>query len=89
MKLTAKKHQTALEINLSNLIRNLNYYRKLVSPKIKILVMIKAAGYGTGLIESAKVLEQNHVNWYEILRFQIILLLLALNRLDNFFNSKQ
>ena len=63
LKLTAKKHQTALEINLSNLIRNLNYYRKLVSPKIKILVMIKAAGYGTGLIESAKVLEQNHVNY--------------------------
>ena len=25
--------------------------------------MIKAAGYGTGLIESAKVLEQNHVNY--------------------------
>ena len=27
--------------------------------------MIKAAGYGTGLIESAKILEQNHIDYIE------------------------
>ena len=63
LKLEAKKHFTVLEINLSNLIKNFNYYKSLISTKTKILVMIKAAGYGTGLIESAKILQQNHVDY--------------------------
>jgi len=63
LKLEQKKHNTVLEINLSSLIKNLNYYRSLLAPKTKLLVMIKAAGYGTGLIESAKILEQNHINY--------------------------
>ena len=37
--------------------------RNLLAPKTKLLVMIKAAGYGTGLIESAKILEQNHIDY--------------------------
>jgi alanine racemase len=63
LKLEQKKHNTVLEINLSSLIKNLNYYRSLLAPKTKFLVMIKAAGYGTGLIESAKILEQNHIDY--------------------------
>ena len=63
LKLEAKKHFTVLEINLSNLIRNYNYYKSLISSKTKLLVMIKAAGYGTGLIESAKILQLNHVDY--------------------------
>ena len=63
LKLEAKKHQTILEINLSNLIKNFNRYKKLLSPATKVLVMIKASGYGTGLIESAKVLEQNKADY--------------------------
>ncbi len=63
LKLEEKKHNTVLEINLTNLIKNLNYYRNLVTPNTKLLVMIKAAGYGTGLIESAKILEQNHIDY--------------------------
>ena len=63
LKLEAKKHLTVLEINLSNLIKNYNYYKSLVSTKTKLLVMIKAAGYGTGLIESAKILQLNHVDY--------------------------
>ena len=63
LKLEQKKHNTVLEINLSRLIKNLNYYRSLLAPKTKFLVMIKAAGYGTGLIESAKILEQNHIDY--------------------------
>ena len=63
LKLEAKKHITVLEINLSNLIRNYNYYKNLISPKTKLLVMIKASGYGTGLIESAKILQENHVDF--------------------------
>ena len=63
LKLEQKKHNTVLEINLSSLIKNLNYYRNLLAPRTKLLVMIKAAGYGTGLIESAKILEQNHIDY--------------------------
>ena len=63
LKLEAKKHETILEINLSNLIKNFNRYKKLLSPATKVLVMIKASGYGTGLIESAKVLEQNKADY--------------------------
>jgi alanine racemase len=63
LKLEQKKHNTVLEINLSSLIKNLKYYRNLLAPKTKLLVMIKAAGYGTGLIESAKILEQNHIDY--------------------------
>ena len=63
LKLEQKKHNTVLEINLSSLVKNLNYYRSLLNPKTKLLVMIKAAGYGTGLIESAKILEQNHIDY--------------------------
>ena len=63
LKLEQKKHNTVLEINLSSLVKNLNYYRSLLDPRTKLLVMIKAAGYGTGLIESAKILEQNHIDY--------------------------
>ena len=63
LRLEEKKHNTVLEINLSNLIKNLNYYRNIVPNKTKLLVMIKAAGYGTGLIESAKILEKNHIDY--------------------------
>ena len=63
LKMEEKKHNTVLEINLSNLIKNLNYYRNIVPNKTKLLVMIKAAGYGTGLIESAKILEKNHIDY--------------------------
>lgn len=63
LKLEAKKHLTVLEINISNLIKNYNYYKNLISSETKFLVMIKAAGYGTGLIESAKILQQNHVDY--------------------------
>ena len=63
LKLEAKKHQTVLEINLSNLIKNFNRYKNKLSPFTKILVMIKASGYGTGLIESAKILEQNKADY--------------------------
>lgn len=63
LKLEAKKHQTVLEINLSNLIKNFNRFKNKLSPFTKILVMIKASGYGTGLIESAKILEQNKADY--------------------------
>jgi Alr-MurF fusion protein len=61
--LSEKTHETTLTINLNNLYKNYNYYRKKVPKKAKILIMIKAAGYGTGLIKIAKKLSNINVDF--------------------------
>ena len=63
LKLQAKKHDTVLEINLDNVGKNLQLYKKIIPKKTKILVMIKAAGYGTGMDEIAKKLEKSNVDF--------------------------
>ena len=52
-----------MKLTLVTLSKILIIKKVLISTKTKILVMIKAAGYGTGLIESAKILQQNHVDY--------------------------
>ena len=54
--LEKKSHETALTINVKELYNNYLYYRKITPKKTKILCMIKAAGYGAGIIEIAKKL---------------------------------
>lgn len=61
--LSEKTHQTTLTINLNNLYKNFNFYRKKVPKKAKILIMIKAAGYGTGLMKIAKKLSDVNVDY--------------------------
>ena len=58
LKLEAKKHNTTLIIDLKNLESNYFTYKKIIPKKTKILVMIKAAGYGTGLVEIGKKLSK-------------------------------
>ncbi len=62
-KIEAKKHETALEINLNHIENNYTFYKKLISNETKILAMIKAAGYGAGLIEIGKKLEFCNVDY--------------------------
>lgn len=57
------KHQTKLEINLSQLTRNLNYYKQKLNPETKIMVMAKAFAYGSGTTEIPKLLQFNNVNY--------------------------
>jgi alanine racemase len=57
------KHQTKLEINLSQLTRNLNYYKQKLNPETKIMVMTKAFAYGSGTTEIPKLLQFNNVNY--------------------------
>ena len=54
--LEKKSHETVLTINVKSLYNNYLYYRKITPKKAKILCMIKAAGYGAGIIEIAKKL---------------------------------
>jgi len=61
--LSEKKHTTVLEINLNNLVANLNYFRGLLNPGTKILVMVKALSYGSGSYEIANLLQHEKVDY--------------------------
>lgn len=55
--LEEKTHETVLEINLNAIAHNYNYFKTKVSPETKMMVMVKAFGYGNGGFEIAKLLE--------------------------------
>jgi len=61
--LEEKKHETVLEINLNALTHNLNFYRSKLQPGTKLMVMVKAFGYGNGGVELAKLLEYYKVDY--------------------------
>ena len=60
-RLAEKVHQTALEINLDALRHNLGVFRSMLRPDVRMLVMVKAAAYGSGAVEMARLLEQRQV----------------------------
>ena len=64
--LEQKKHQTVLEINLTALIHNLNYFRSRLAPHTKIMAMVKAFSYGSGSFEIANILQFHHVDYLAV-----------------------
>lgn len=48
---------------MSNLTSNLNYFRSLLLPTTKTMVMVKAYSYGMGTFEIADLLEKNKVDY--------------------------
>jgi len=62
-RLQQQAHETVLEIDLSALQHNFNFYRSKLEPKVRIMVMVKAFGYGSGGVEIAKLLEYNNVDY--------------------------
>lgn len=56
-RLQQRIHGTTLEINLNALTHNYNFYKKLISPKTKVMVMVKAFAYGGGAVEIANQLQ--------------------------------
>ena len=48
---------------MNNLISNLNYFRSILKPQNKVMVMVKAFSYGLGTYEVAKLLEENNVDY--------------------------
>lgn len=64
--LQQKLHETVLEINLNNLIYNLNYYRSLLQPGTKTMIMVKAFGYGSGGHEIASALQFHHADYLAV-----------------------
>ncbi len=61
--LEEKTHETVLEVDLTAIRHNLNFYRSMLKPETKIMVMVKAFGYGNGSVEIAKLLAHENVNY--------------------------
>ncbi|MBD3582242.1 bifunctional UDP-N-acetylmuramoyl-tripeptide:D-alanyl-D-alanine ligase/alanine racemase [Flavobacterium selenitireducens] len=61
--LEEKTHETVLEINLNAISHNLNFFRSKLDPGTKMMVMVKAFGYGNGGIEIARLLEHHKVDY--------------------------
>jgi alanine racemase len=61
--LELKKHRTVLEINMEAIIHNLNYYKSLIPPETKKMVMVKALSYGSGTYEIAALLQHHGIDY--------------------------
>lgn len=61
-----KKHITQLEINLSAMRHNLNFFRSKIEEGVKTLVMVKAQSYGSGLVEIAQFLNTEGVDYFGV-----------------------
>lgn len=61
--LEEKTHETVLEINLNAISHNLNFFKSKLAPKTKMMVMVKAFGYGNGGFEIAKLLEHHKIDY--------------------------
>lgn len=59
-------HDTVLEIDLDALVHNFNFYKSKVDPKVKLISMVKANGYGAGAIEIAKTLQYHRCGYLAV-----------------------
>ena len=64
--LVKKVHETILEVNLSNVVKNLNFYRSFMKPETRLVCMIKADAYGAGAVEIAKTLQDHRVDYLAV-----------------------
>ncbi|MFY0591844.1 bifunctional UDP-N-acetylmuramoyl-tripeptide:D-alanyl-D-alanine ligase/alanine racemase [Roseivirga sp.] len=61
-----KGHKTVLEVNLDAITHNLSFYRSLLKPDTKVMVVVKALAYGSGGAEVSKVLEYHNVDYLAV-----------------------
>ena len=64
--LALKVHETTLDIDLSAMIDNLNFYRNQLSSSVKTVCMVKAFAYGAGFYEIAKTLQDHRVDYLAV-----------------------
>lgn len=64
--LQERTHQTVLEIDLNAMRHNLLYFKEKLEKNVKLMVMVKAAGYGAGAKEVAELLEFNKVDYLAV-----------------------
>jgi alanine racemase len=65
-RLELKTHQTQLTINLTTLSRNVKKHQSILLPNTKMMVVLKAFGYGTGSAEIAKLLQYQQVQYLAV-----------------------
>lgn len=61
-----KSHETVLEVDLSAIAHNMHFFKRKIGPTTKLMVMVKAGGYGTGSSEIAKTLEFNKADYLAV-----------------------
>ncbi len=61
-----KSHETVLEVDLSAIAHNMHFFKRKIGPSTKLMVMVKAGGYGTGSSEIAKTLEFNKADYLAV-----------------------
>ena len=66
MELQEKAHETVLEINFNHLINNFNHYKSLLKPETKLMVMVKAFGYGSGNYEVSNILQFHRADYLTV-----------------------
>jgi len=64
--LQQKAHETVLEINLDAMVHNLNHYRSLLKPGVKMMAMVKAFSYGSGSFEIANLLQFHRADYLAV-----------------------
>jgi Alr-MurF fusion protein len=62
-RLQRKIHGTVMEIDLSCVVHNLNYFKSLLQPGVKLMVMVKAFAYGSGSEEVANLLQYHKADY--------------------------
>ncbi|MEM0993515.1 MAG: bifunctional UDP-N-acetylmuramoyl-tripeptide:D-alanyl-D-alanine ligase/alanine racemase [Bacteroidota bacterium] len=65
-RLAERIHQTILEVNITALLYNLNAFSQYLKPKTKMMVMVKAAAYGSGSVEIARLLEFQNMDYLAV-----------------------
>jgi len=58
-----KAHRTVMEVNLNALEHNLNHFRSLLKPAVKVMALVKAFSYGSGSYEIANLLQFHRVDY--------------------------
>ncbi len=58
-----RSHGTVMEVDAEALRHNLNHYRELCGPEVRIMAMVKAGGYGGGAVEMARFFAHEGVAW--------------------------
>lgn len=95
-RLQRKVHGTVMEIDLSCIVHNLNYFKSTLKPDVKLMVMVKAFAYGSGSEEVANLLQYHRVDYLgvayadegiELRKNRISLPVMVMNPSDESFPS--
>lgn len=62
-RLLEKSHDSRLEVNMSHIVQNLNRYRQQIKPETRVMVMLKALGYGSNSTELARLMDFQDVDY--------------------------